>query len=144
MPRIDDSTLRLAAEVAAEAEAFRQHCRRLLEPLLAAKDLEDIEGDFATHAWRCRQLHERLRDCFRSLGRSQLMKKSSVLQAAFGLISAEEAEAVYEALGQFVENAEEQVELEAEEGLETALAGQVRAAKGLLDRMDEALAALAG
>jgi len=72
------------------------------------------------------------------------MDKWSVLQAAFGLISAEEAEAVYEALGQFVENTEEQVELEAEEGLETALAGKLGAAKGLLDRMDGAYAALAG
>ena len=71
------------------------------------------------------------------------MTKTSVLQAAFSLISAEEAEAVYEALGQFVENGAEQVALEDEAGEDTGLKAKVQAAQALLDKMDAALVALA-
>ena len=57
------------------------------------------------------------------------------------MISADEA--VYEALGQFVENGADQVALEDEAGEDTGLKAKVQAAQALLDKMDATLVALA-
>lgn len=69
------------------------------------------------------------------------MTRGSILKSAFALLSEAEAEAVWEALGQYVEN---ETDHEEEHLEETGKAPpHLAAAQTLLDRMNEAIAALA-
>lgn len=69
------------------------------------------------------------------------MTKGAILKSAFALLSEAEAEAVWEALGQYVENEgdfeEEHKETHGEKP------PHLDSARALLDRMNECLAALA-
>lgn len=68
------------------------------------------------------------------------MKKASVLKAALALCTEAEAEAVWEALAQFVENGKDYIAQNDEPVPEAA---QIAAGEALLDKMNSAVVALA-
>jgi hypothetical protein len=76
------------------------------------------------------------------------MKSESVLRAACSLVSEAEARVLYEALGQFVENLQNAVEVDEVSGdvdmKESPVVAKLKTAEDLLEKMDSAIAALAG
>lgn len=71
------------------------------------------------------------------------MKAESVLKSCCALVTDDEAHALYEALGQYVDNLREAAEADLW-GENYSLKAKLRTAEALLEKMDSAIAALAG